>query len=191
MMTVAEYLAWEATQVERYEFVNGEIVAMAGGSFQHAAITTNLTVALANRLRKGPCRVLSESLRVAIDDTDLYAYPDLSVVCGPARLSTSNPPSLLNPSVLVEVLSPSTRGYDLDAKAAHYRHCASVVTLLFVDSTARMVQRQDRNPDGTWTLTEQTEGEVRVLGVSVPMDEIYDGIDFEHVERGGVIRPVG
>ncbi len=175
-MAEAEYLAWEETQTEKHEFVNGEIVAMSGVSDAHNRVQVNLAGALIPRLRGSPCRLNLSELRVRIAETGLYAYPDLTIVCGPAEYAPTRPESLVNPRVIIEVLSEATANYDLGAKAAHYRHRPSVETLLFVDSRARLVQRQDRNPDGTWTLAEQTAGEVRLLDFVVPMDEIYEAV---------------
>ncbi len=177
-MTEAEYLAWEADQEDKHELVNGEIVAMSGASPEHSTIQANLIAALVLRLRGRPCRAHGSDLRVRIDETGLYAYPDLTVVCGPPSFSETNPPSLLNPTLIVEVTSTSTSDYDIGAKAAHYRRRGSVSTILFVDSTTRSVQIQQRNADGTWTLIDQRGGDVILaqLQLTIPMEEIYDGV---------------
>lgn len=177
-MSEPEYLAWEAEQAEKHEYVNGEIVAMSGVSAAHARVTMNLAVAFANRLRGGPCQVWGSDLRVRIGETGLYAYPDLTIVCGRPELTADRPPSLTNPRVVIEVLSESTENYDLSAKAAHYRRRATVETLLFVDSRSRRVQRQDRLADGRWVLAEQAEGEITAAGVTVPFEEIYADVEL-------------
>jgi Uma2 family endonuclease len=176
-MTAAEYLVWEAEQPEKHEFVNGETVAMSGVSAAHDVVSTNLIIALGSGLRGGPCRVRGPDLRVRIDETGLYAYPDLTIVCGKAELSDEQPPALLNPKVVVEVLSESTANYDLGAKAGHYRRRDSVQTILLVDSRERRVLRQDRMPDGRWTLEDRVDGELVVAGVTVSFDEIYAGAE--------------
>ena len=84
--------------------------------------------------------------------------------------------TLLNPRVIIEVLSETTEEYDRGAKVAHYRHRASVDLILLIDSQRRMVERQQRNPDGTWTLSEHTRGVIAVLEHGVPLDELYDGV---------------
>lgn len=177
-MTEEEYLVMEEHQEEKHEFVNGEIIAMSGVSDAHDAITVNLTIALGNRFHQGPCRVRGDNLRVRLEETGMYGYPDLTIVCGKAEFAPTRPVSLLNPRVVIEVLSESTENYDLGAKAAHYRIRASIQTILFVDSRRRFVQRQDRNENGTWTLFEQTMGDVQVLDASVPFDEIYADVAF-------------
>lgn len=174
-MTEAEYLAFEEGQEGKHEFVNGDVVAMNGVTPDHDAVTINAVVALVNRLRGKPCRVRGDNLRVRLDETGLYAYPDLMVVCGPPQFAATRPETLLNPKVVVEVLSESTEDYDRGAKAAHYRHRASVEAILLIDSRRRLVELQTRNADGTWTLAEHTAGEVPLtcVGVSLPLDELY------------------
>jgi Uma2 family endonuclease len=178
-MTEAEYLAFEDGHPEKHELVNGRLVPASGVTPAQNRLQVNLIVALGARLRGGPCAVNASNLRVHIPETGTYAYPDLSIVCGGAQYAPGRSPSLLNPTVIVEVLSESTAGYDLGAKAAHYRLRESVRTLLFVDSQARRIQRQDRNADGAWTLVDITDGEIELLGARLGLDEIYDGVEFE------------
>jgi Uma2 family endonuclease len=175
----AEYLAFEDSQPTKHELVNGEIVAMSGVGEAHNRLEVNLTLLLGVGLRGGPCRLNTSNFRVRISETGMYAYPDLSIVCGESELTSTRPPSLLNPAAIVEVLSESTSNYDLAAKAAHYRHRSSIRTILFVDSRSRWVQRQERNADGTWTLTDVNDGEVELLGVRLRLDEIYADVDLD------------
>lgn len=175
-MTEAEYLAYDQDRDVKHEFVNGEVVAMAGVTESHSALQVNLTLALGTRLRGGECRVHGSDLRVRLDETGLYGYPDLTVVCGEARFAPTKPVSLLNPCLIVEVLSESTEEYDRGAKVAHYRHRSSVDTILLVDSRRRLVELLTRNPDGTWTLSEHTTGAFAVLGHTIPLDELYEGV---------------
>lgn len=111
-MTVAEYLAASAGWEVRYEYVNGEILAMSGGRPRHAAVIANVAVALGSRLRGRPCRVASSDLRIHVPETDAWLYPDLTVIRGPWETAPDDPISVTNPSAVVEVLSPSTRDYD-------------------------------------------------------------------------------
>jgi Uma2 family endonuclease len=149
---------------------------MSGVSDAHDRVQVNATVALANRLRGGRCRVRGADLRVCPDETGLYCYPDLTIVCGEPVFAATRPVTLLNPRVIIEVLSETTEEYDRGAKIAHYRHRASVDLILLIDSQRRMVERQQRNPDGTWTLSEHTRGTVALLEHEVPLDELYDGV---------------
>ena len=176
MMTEADYLEYDFTHAGKYEYVNGEVVAMSGVSDAHDRIQVNATVALATRLREGPCRVRGSDLRVRLDETGMYCYPDLAIVCGEPAFAATRPVTLLNPRVIIEVLSETTEEYDRGAKVAHYRHRASVELILLIDSQRRMVERQQRNRDGTWTLSEHTSGAVVVLDHEIPLDELYDGV---------------
>jgi Uma2 family endonuclease len=177
-MTEAEYLEYDRTHDGKHELVNGEVLAMSGVSDAHDRIEVNAITALATRLANGPCRVRGSNLRVRLDETGLYCYPDLTVVCGDPAFAPTRPVTLLNPRVLVEVLSETTEEYDRGAKAAHYRQRASVDIILLIDSRRRLVERQARNADGTWTLSEHTGGAVRVLDFDVPLDELYATVDF-------------
>jgi Uma2 family endonuclease len=179
-MTEAEYLAYDLAHEGCHEFVNGDVVAMAGGSEAHALATMNVGRALGNLLAGGPCRVYSADLRVRVRETGVYAYPDVTVVYGRAELDNGRPPSLLNPRVVVEVLSDSTEAHDRGAKAAHYRRHPSVEVLVLVGTQERRVEVQVRNADGTWTLSETSEaGSVRLgpLGVELRLEEVYAGWD--------------
>ncbi|MDP2311664.1 MAG: Uma2 family endonuclease [Pseudomonadota bacterium] len=178
-MTEAEYLAFDASHEGRHEFINGELVSMAGGTEAHALATMNVGGWLRGALRGSSCRVYSSDLRVHLDETGLYAYPDVTVVCGASDLTTTNPPSVLNPRVIVEVLSGSTEAHDRGAKAAHYRQRASVEAIVFVSTETRRVEVLTRAADGTWILQEATSGEVPIppLHIALPVDEVYAGFD--------------
>jgi len=97
-------------------------------------------------------------------------------VCSEPAFAATRPVTLLNPRVIIEVLSETTEEYDRGAKVAHYRHRASVDLILLIDSRRRLVERQQRNPDGTWTLSEHTSGNVVMLEHAVPLDELYEGV---------------
>lgn len=188
LVTESEYLELEAASLEKHEFVNGEVLAMSGVSYHHSTIAANLVGALKARLRGKPCQPHGSDLRVHTSETGLYAYPDLVIVCGEPELTPSSPPSLLNPRVLIEVLSESTERHDRVVKVAHYRHRGSVDAIVLVDSRRRLVEIQTRNavPAGahsTWTLDERTEGElaIAVLDVVIPFDEVYEGVTFPPV----------
>lgn len=172
-MTEVEYLAYEQAHDGKHEYVNGEVVALLGVSDAHDRLQVNAIVALANRLADGPCRVRGSDLRVRLDETGLYGYPDLTIVCGEPVFAPTQPVTLLNPRVIIEILSETTEEYDRGAKVAHYRHRTTVELILLVDSRRRLIERQQRNPDGTWTLSEHTTGTIAVLEHAIPIDELY------------------
>jgi Uma2 family endonuclease len=178
-MTEEEYLLYDASHEGHHELINGELVSMAGGSEAHALAIANVIAWLHGALRGSPCRTYSNDLRVHLKETGLYAYPDVTVVCGRADLTATNPPSLLNPRVIVEVLSESTEAHDRGAKAAHYRQCASVEAIVFVATAMLRVEVLTRAADGAWILQEATSGDLAIppLGVAIPVDAVYAGFD--------------
>ena len=179
-MTEQEYLAFDQDQPLRHEFYNGEVVAMAGASEAHALVTANLIGVLRGRLAGSGCRVYSADLRVQVAETGAYVYPDLTVVCGPSTLLPTTPVTLLNPRVVVEVLSESTSAHDRGAKAAHYRRLPSLGAYVLVSIEERRVEVYYRGEDGIWRLAEaEGEGEVAVppLGVTLPLGEVWMGLE--------------
>src|SRR5689334_12445470 len=128
LMTEQEYLAFERASDIKHEFFEGELFAMAGGTMEHSLIATNCTRRLANLLVPKGCTVYNSDLRVKVEATGLLIYPDASAVCGP--LSIVDRDTLLNPALILEVLSPSTEGYDRGVKFHHYRRIPSLTTYL-------------------------------------------------------------
>src|ERR1700722_5245267 len=147
-VTVDEYLARERVSETKHELLNGVVVAMAGASPRHALITSNITVALGNALRSRPCLVLSSDQRVAVEATALCTYPDVTVVCERPRFDTKDAHTLLNPLVIVEVLSDSTEAYDRGAKFAHYRSVPSLAEYVLVAQSERKVEHYRRLEGG-------------------------------------------
>ena len=124
--TPAEYLALERAADAKSEYLDGEIVAMTGGSRAHSLIAANLVRELGNALRERPCEVYGSDLRVSVALAGLYAYPDVTVVCGQPTFTDDERDTLENPTVIVEVLSPSTEGLDRGAKFTRYRRLPSL-----------------------------------------------------------------
>ncbi len=179
----AEYLAAERRGQERHEYLRGEVSAMAGGSYTHGYIIDNLVMHLNRRLAGRGCRASSANTRLHIPVFPLYAYPDVMVVCGKPQFLDNVFDTILNPTLLIEVLSPSTRRYDLSEKAARYRAIPSLQHYLAVDSTEPGVTLHTRTErPGEWLLTDLTDahGVIRLaaLDIDLPMAEVYEGIDF-------------
>jgi Uma2 family endonuclease len=124
--TEDEYIARERDADHKSEFLRGRVYPMAGASPRHNLIVANLQRAPGNALRDRPCVVLPSDQRVCVEPTGLYTYPDVTVVCGPLRMHPRFDDTRLNPSILVEVLSPSTEAYDRGIKFAHYRRLESL-----------------------------------------------------------------
>jgi Uma2 family endonuclease len=177
----AEYIAAERRASEKSEFLDGRVVAMAGGSPRHNLLCANATAALANALRGRGCVVLSSDQRIAVEETGLFAYPDVTVVCGGVQLHPRWDDTITNPTVLVEVLSPSTEGYDRGAKFAHYRRIPSLRAVLLVSPEQPFIERFERGEGDTWHLTTWTPAEERVpipaIAVEIAIAAVYEGVD--------------
>lgn len=178
-LTPDEYLDWELRQPERHEFYRGEVFQTAGGSEPHARIITNALLALTSALDGRDCVVYTEALGVRVEAADLFTYPDLSVVCGEAAFYDERRTRLLNPLVLVEVLSASTERYDRTTKARFYRQIPSLEAYLLISQDAPAVDVLTRDGDG-WRLTTERDGAVEVgpLGATLALDAVYRGVDF-------------
>lgn len=164
-----EYLTALQASPVKLEFHNGEIFAMAGGTVLHARLGANVIAALASALRAKPCRAFNSELRIAVGDD--ACYPDASVVCGQPIVAPHDRNAVTNPSVLVEVLSPSTEMYDRGDKFALYRRIATLGDYLLVHTERNQVEHFARNDDGSWTFRSLTDGEqVRLTTVPVTLD---------------------
>jgi Uma2 family endonuclease len=147
-----DYLKLEEVSPEKHEFYQGQVFAMAGGTFQHARIGLNVTTELAVRLRGKPCQPMNSDMRITTP-SGLNTYPDASVYCGQPELTDSNK-TLLNPVLIVEVLSPSTRSYDRGDKFHHYRSIPSLSDYLLIDSETVLVEHYQRMGAYEWNLHE-------------------------------------
>lgn len=176
-LTFAEYVAAEARSEVRHEFIDGCVYAMAGGTPEHAALGAALARELGLALRGKPCRVFSSDLRVRIDATGLTTYPDLSVVCGKLETSPYDRQALLNPIVLVEVLSESSEAYDRGRKAANYRRIETLAEYVLVSQSEPLIEVHRRNERGHFELFEARKGqhvELASLGISISVDAVYE-----------------
>jgi Uma2 family endonuclease len=174
-----DYLALERQAIERHEYLHGVVVGMAGGSLRHNLICSNVSRALGSALR-GRCFVLSSDQRVHVPATGLYTYPDVTVVCGDIVSHPKDADTVINPSLLVEVLSPNTEAHDRGAKAAHYRGIPCLKAYLLIAQAERRVEHYARMDTGQWLLTEYvTEAEVQLppWACAISMADIYDQVD--------------
>lgn len=177
-----EYLAAERDALEKHEYLNGEIFAMAGAKLAHVEICANLGASLRNLLKGQDCRSYQSDLRTFIPKTGLYTYPDIIVVCGKVELvPDGHLDTLLNPSVIIEVLSPSTAEYDRGAKFDHYKTIESLKEYVLVWQEKKRVARYTRLPDDSWVLTdfigEDSQIELVSIGCTLSMAEIYERVD--------------
>lgn len=152
--TEQEYLDFERNEQQKHEYYKGEIFAMSGTSYKHNVIQVNLLVKLGIHLDGKGCRPFGNDLRVHIPKNSLYTYPDLLVVCDEPKFANNEFDTLLNPSVIIEILSPGTANYDRGTKFDLYRDIESLKEYVLVDSTTVHCVRYAKNTDNTWTLFE-------------------------------------
>lgn len=174
--TFADYVLLEQDSNVRHEFLDGEIYAMAGGTPDHARLAMNVGAALLSRLGDGPCQVFSSDLRVRSLATGLATYPDVTVVCGPLQRDPQSRDTVVNPRVVVEVLSDSTEEYDRGEKLDHYRTIPSLEAVLLVSHRGQRVTLWSRVAD-SWQSRELDAGDVELgaLGLRIPLSDIYRG----------------
>lgn len=181
-LTVEEYFARDEAAERRSEFFDGEMFQMAGASREHNVICRNLTGELYQRLKGSSCQVFVADLRVKVDRTGLYTYPDLLIVCGEPEYAKENRDTLTNPRVVVEVLSDSTEKYDRTTKFRHYKALPSVQEYVLVSQDEPLVERYTRTPAGRWeqedfvgldaTLT------LAAVPAALPLADIFRGVEF-------------
>ncbi|MGH7818874.1 MAG: Uma2 family endonuclease [Candidatus Binatia bacterium] len=174
--TFTEYLAIEEVARVKHEYLDGEIYAMAGGTPEHAALSALVTTMLGEQLRGGPCRVYSSDLRVRILATGLATYPDVTVVCGPTERDPESATRVVNPRVVVEVLSDGTEEYDRGEKLEHYKKAPSLMAVVLVSHRERKIEVWTRR-ESAWDVAVHGSGEVARLSpldCSLDVDSIYD-----------------
>jgi Uma2 family endonuclease len=162
-LTAEEYLAFERASEQKHEFANGEVFAMSGGTREHSLIAANVIGELRSALTDRPCEVHTSDLRVKLATGTRYVYPDVSVVCGEPRFEDAQRDTLLNPSVVVEVLSDSSEAYDRGDKFALYRALPSLRDYLLLSQKAMLVEHFHREDDGSWRLRALGPGNVLAL----------------------------
>jgi len=169
------YLEQERLSETKHEFCNGEVFAMSGASYAHNVITANIIRELGNQLKQRPCRVLPSDMRVRVEDG--FVYPDVSVVCGKPEFYDKD--NLCNPSVIVEVLSPSTADYDANGKFARYRQLASLQEYLLVAQDRPHLLHYVRQAENRWLLSEYrgaVEFELPNIGCRLDLTEVYANV---------------
>ncbi|HKP71978.1 MAG TPA: Uma2 family endonuclease [Pyrinomonadaceae bacterium] len=179
-LTPEEYLAHERKAEYKNEYFDGAIYAMTGASREHNLIDTNIIGELRQRLKGKPCEVYPSDMRIRIPSVGLYTYPDAVVVCGEPKFEDAHVDTLLNPTLVVEVLSPSTESYDRGKKFGYYRSIESLAEYLLVAQDEHKVEQYVRQPDGRWLLSDirTPEGVVELVSVpaALPLREIYDRV---------------
>ena len=177
----ADYLAFERAQTGiKHEYLNGEITAMVGASVAHNLISVNVLTALRTQMRGRPCNVFSGDMRVKVSATGLYTYPDVSALCGERQLEDDMFDTLLNPSVIIEILSPSTEAYDRGIKFAHYQRIASLQVYILIAQDRRRIEIYRRQESDNWLYAAAEGADARVdldvIGCNLTAAEVYEGV---------------
>ena len=180
--TPEQYLELEESAEFKSEYLSGQIYAMAGGGPEHSKIANNIGGEMRSLLKRGPCQVFNSDLRVTILPTGLKTYPDVTIICGEQQRHPLDKNSLINPTVLFEVLSPTTEAYDRGEKWAHYRHLDSLREYILVSQDKARVEQYVRQEDGSWKFTAADGREAALslpsLGCALPLVEVYAGVTF-------------
>jgi len=190
LLTPEQYLVQERRAAFKSEYYRGEVFAMAGASFQHTLIKDNLARKAGDQLEDGSCRVLTSDIRVKVSATGLYTYPDIVVVCDQPQFEDALFDTLLNPRIIIEVLSDSTEKYDRGDKFRQFREIPSLREYVLVSQNSALIERYVRQPNEDWLLTTFDQlpeaFEFASIPVRIPLSEIYRGVSFP---EGGGRRP--
>jgi len=176
--TIQEYLDMENATDRKNEYYKGEIFAMAGAGARHNVIFSNLFIDIGSRLKGRPCQPYGSDMRLHIPENTLFTYPDISIICGDLVPSYRDKDSVVQPSVLMEILSPSTKNYDRGEKFKLYRDIPTLKEYILVDSEAIGIEVFRIDPHNHWTLEEyKTTNDtlvIQTVGISIPLQDIYD-----------------
>lgn len=180
--TIDEYLSLEEKSDYKSQYYRGEIFAMPGSTKRHNVIVTNVIRILGNQLLNHPCRVYTGEMKVMVEATGLVTYPDAIVACDEDRFYDDEERVLLNPTVLVEVLSPSTESYDRGEKTAHFRKITSLKEYVLIAQDHYEMLRFTRQPNGEWSLAEADDAgqslRLDTIGCSLNVDDVYHKVMF-------------
>jgi Uma2 family endonuclease len=176
-MSARDYLAWEREQPIRHEYFDGEVFAMAGGSMRHNALSVRVSAAVSTAPEHGGCITLSSDQRIGLRGR-MYVYADASVVCGEIETEEGTDDVLVNPDVVIEVLSASTEQYDRGGKWEGHRRLASLTDYVLVSQAKPQIEHYQRRSEGTWSYRAFGAGERLTLtsGAQIDVDTIFDGV---------------
>lgn len=180
--SIEEYLQMENASTEKHEYYKGEVFAMSGAKLKHNIITSNLQASLGQKLKGKACRPFGSDLRVHIEKNTLFTYPDISIICGPVVTRNNDELNTLNPTIIIEVLSPSTKVYDRGTKFMLYRDIPTLQQYIMVDSESIHVESFQVNGNGHWELREYKTAtdilKMEPVDISIKLEEIYEDIEI-------------
>ncbi len=187
IFTFDEYLEFERQADERHEFIDGKIVKMAGESLSHSRICINLAVEFGSQLRRRNCEALSPNMKVRTTTQSLFAYPDLTIVCGEPQFHDVKKDVLINPMAIFEVMSPSTERYDRGEKFQYYKNeTPSLTDYILVSQDQILVEQFTKQTNGTWLYRsfERTEDLLQIASIEceVLIEDIYLRVELPAVE---------
>lgn len=181
--TPQEYLAFERASQEKHEYLAGDVVLMTRANRKHNLITANVITILNTQFRGRPCEAYASDMRVRISAVNSYTYPDIAAVCEPPEFEDAEMDTLLNPAVIIEVLSPSTEKYDRGKKFQDYRTLPSLREYLLVSQNTARVEHYIRQGDNQWLLKDVTgldaAAELTSVGCVLTLAEVYDKVTFD------------
>jgi Uma2 family endonuclease len=178
--TPEEYFAWEEQQLERHEYIDGEVYAMSGGTINHSEIASRFNRILGNHLDDSGCKTLNSDARISILETTDYSYPDGSVTCDDRDKSSTQ--YIAYPCLIVEVLSDSTEAYDRGEKFYRYRRNPVLQDYVLVSAKSIAIDLYSKNDSGEWVIINYRAGDVvefKSINLSFPIEQVYRGIVFE------------
>lgn len=178
-LTPEEYFTWESTQPEKYEYIDGQVYAMGGGSINHGRISIRFASMLDSYLEDTGCITGNSDIKVNILGSNNYTYPDISVTCDDR--DKANTQYITYPCLIIEVLSPSTEAYDRGGKFRMYRKNPALIDYLLVSSTSMEVDLYHKNDRGDWLIINYKPGEVielQSINFNFPIDQVYRGLDL-------------
>ncbi len=181
--TIEEYLAMEEASTEKYEYYKGELFAMSGNKMPHNTIFRNLFGEVAIRLKGKECQPFGSDMRIHIEANTLFTYPDISIVCGEPETLNNDDWNVLNPAVIVEILSSSTKNYDRGEKFKLYRDIPTLKEYILVDSESMHIEVFRLNESRHWELEEYRSAEetlyVKTIDANIPVAAIYTGVNLK------------
>ena len=179
-ISIDEYLEMENASSEKHEYYQGEIFAISGAKVPHNIIATNLVVALTIKLKGKSCRPFNSDQRIHVEANTLFTYPDISIICGDIITRNNDDYNVLNPTVLIEVLSRSTKNYDRGEKFKLYRDITTLKEYILVDSESIHVEIFRLNENNHWELEEYKDSNgsihIKAIDESLPVAEIYENV---------------
>jgi Uma2 family endonuclease len=182
-LTAEEYLKFEKESVEKHEFFQGEVFAMAGASPRHNKIFSNFFGQIFGRLKGNPCQPYGSDLRIHIPQNSLFTYPDISIICGNIVPADNDSDTIISPAVLIEILSTSTRNYDRGGKFKLYRDIPTLKEFIVIDSETINIEAFRINATGHWELEEYRAKlqslDIPCVKINVPLTEIYEGTNLQ------------